>query len=589
MNRSRLFALTFLAILLMGILPIQSNAIGPWPKPNDFPMNFDSFTTGVASPYPFKLISHGGGSGGNIRGVVFSGWSTPPNLYDLFTGTARQNASLQATFNATEYKVFVTLQTNCISGYTSGLLIQLNVTSNQMSNSSSQASGTGTCTGPGSSKQLNATVTATPGTTVQMNVNWSSTSSSSSGFSSHIYLDNFQIMYGSVIVPNYNFAMYNTSSAAPSWFDPSLYNGSALLLQYSNGVINNSQQWPNAYPLGLVFPDVKYSSFTYPNVKLITMYIGSLYSRSLIPSPSGKLNMYIDNPNSVYDFKISIVGPIGSYPNGSMIFIQQSGHNITSGYLDSSSTFSAALVPGLYTVKVISTTGQTLVSPTSFSSTNTSPTINAYSSSVTNSAGVATSVSWSAGWNSSLTGIIFNYNDVTNTTTQIGIQILSTNSSGIFQQYSSFQTPTQCLGPNCVEMFQLIIPANSPGFNKTTELVVYVNVTNFLGNQYQLGSQQISCQSCIGSLNLPTSPFGLSILGGLNAISMLSYAIIVLTAVAVGNYFAGFGFLAISFEVAFFAFFGWLPASLLSIGIVFVALAVVGLMIWHEGKGIFHT
>lgn len=560
----------------MGILPmLPSNAVGEWPKPNDFAMNFDNFATGTLNPYPFTQIgSHGVGTGVSYFGVFgCSTWCSAPNVYALGT-PANGTVSLQANFNATGYKAVATIQSNCINSYLAGDTAIFTLKDSVMSNATKVQSATGHCQATGNSILYNATVSTIPGQNVLVNFTWVSGNGQQ-----FIYLDNFQILYGSVIISNYNFELYNASSAGPWWFDPSQYAGSQLIVNYPSST-NNSAQWPNAPTSGLSIPDVKYNLLN--TATLVTLYVGGVYSRTLIPPPSPQtMAMYVDNPSSVQAFKITVQAPPGYYGQGSDIFIIMGGHNVTSGYLDSTQSFSTYLVPGAYTV----TLNDGLHSQTqiqTFSSTTSAITINGYAINTPQNANGVSSLHWTAGFNSTATGIIFNYWDNTSTTTSLGLQVKIQNGSGTYLAYSHVYTVS-------TPFVSVTVPANSNLLNKNLSqyLYAYVSISSsYYGGNYSLGSQSLwSCPSCFFPTPLPSFPGSVggfaSIFPNINWLNILGMTVILFTGGGFGLFQAKIGAVVTPAIAGLMSLAGILTVDPTVITTL-IALGVLGALSWYR-------
>ena len=119
-----------------------------------------------------------------------------------------------------------------------------------------------------------------------------------------INFDNASISAGNVIVPGANFFMINSSST--QWFSISSYLGSRIIENFSSSFTNDSNQWA---PQGVLVSDINYTNLGTGH--LITVYIGNIYSRSLIPS--ARTFMILDNPASVVAYTISVIGLPNQY------------------------------------------------------------------------------------------------------------------------------------------------------------------------------------------------------------------------------------------------------------------------------------
>lgn len=449
-------------------------------------------------------------------------------------------------------------------------------------------------------KKFISVVPAVPGSNVSIQIGFQTQGTGSFPLANPTgwEIDNLSIIGGNGIIKNYNFEMVNASNQ--QWFSIASFNTnqpSRVLVNYTGGTANDSAQWA---PAGVQLPDIKYAGLG--TSKLITVYIGNFYSRSLIPSPNGVVTkLYLDNPISVVAYTVNVLGPPNVYGANSKFYVQQGGKNITSGYLSSDAQFAASLIPGSFVVIVISQDGTVTQSQTmNFPATASILNYNAYANVVVkNPAGIVSSIEWQAGWNATATGIVVNYLDNLSSTcgaNNLGIAINRVNGSGSFVVFSAFYTVSGCHVPPA-QAFSVTIPAATNQLNKTlsAQLFVYLNATNFLGTHFNLGSQGLACFGCLlsgplfgnGAPNLPLDTLGLPLLPGISWLTLIAYAIVVLTSAAFGIFWSRFGFLVAAFETAFFVFAGWLPIAPTiqvaeTIVMVFMVLAFIGLMIFHE-------
>lgn len=561
------FIVYLMLILFAGssLIPLLPNveAVGAWPAPTDFGSNFQNYTPGTTNPFPWTLTANGG-TGQVVGGNGYGGTSA---LYDFTVTSSGQKPAIEAQFNATSTSINVSGYTNCIEGDAAGLSMTLKVNSSIGTASASHSSGS-SCVGS-NPDTYTVTILASPGKLVTVQWNVSNTVSSTL----NVYLSAFSIIGAAAYTnsqggPAYNFELYNDSSAGPYWFDPSGYTGSSLSVAFASSS-NVSTTWTNAPSSGLSVAAAYIKNLD--TAKLVTMWVGDQYSRTLIPnSHVNSLAMYLDNPSTVLSYKISVIGPAGNqpsdFPSGSEIFIQQNNHNITSGYLDSTQGFLAYLVPGIYTVELVNGSATYIGTSVFPDIAGSTVQINVFGAQIKYASGVVTSQSFNLAWNTGYTQVVFTYVDNTSTSTQVGIVIHRYNSSGTYSVYTLYHTLTPGGG---AQVYTLDISATSVNLNKniSTQLsaIVYSTSPTF-GTNVTVGTMGIPVAICTGCLfptvniNLPTDVLGLStVFTFITWQNLLALTLLIFTAAGFGAATSKFGFLALGLEIDLFTAIGWLP------------------------------
>lgn len=591
------FGLVLLLVLALSVFVplLPSKAIGVWPAPTDFSSNFDNFPSGTVNPFPWTYTQ--GSSTGVTAGTTLAQARSTPYSYRLSTSTitASPGPQIQALFNATEAVVNVTVymmltspvNTETTSGYVTA---SSSTQAKQVSNSCNAA----TCLNTGWVKE-SILVGASPGQLVTVTLNFSVSGSNSLG---NAYFDDFSIIGAAAYTssqggPGINLQLFNDSSPGPYWFDPSGYTGSTLTVCYTtpscSGGSNVSTTWTNAPTNGL-----SVAAAYLPNLataSLVTMWVGAVYERTLIPGPSGHLNMYLDNPSAVLAYSVSVIGPAGNatanFPAGSDIFIQQDGHNITSGYLGSAQNFLAYLVPGVYTVVLVDGTSKNTQTVSFPDVTGSTVTVNVFGAPITYPSGIVTTQAFAVVWaSSSYNSLSLTYQDTGATTTQVGIVITKSNSSGTYAVYQSYTNEAKTSSPI---LFTIGMPISSPNLsrNYSTQMSVTVYATSTFGTNQTIGTQGIPvalCSSCFfPAVNLPTDVLQLStIFTFLTWQNLLALTMIVLTAASFGFVSAKFGFLVLGGEIDLLVAMGWMPPSAILASLpLFATVAIMVAM----GKG----
>ncbi len=593
MKKSALVLLIVLALSsFVPLLPVK--AIGAWPSPTDFGSNFDNFAAGTVNPFPWTYTN--GATSGSYGNVTNAASRSAPNSYQVYVPvtTSSPPPYFSAIFNATRPTANVTIYVS-INGHPSSGTFKtcLKIASTAQTSS--------ICEIPAAAStwyKISQVAAVTAGSTVTVSMNVS-TSSASSPIT--WYFDDFSIIGAAAYTnsqggPAYNFELYNSSSACGTsacWFDPSGYTGSTLTVCYTSptcsGGSNVSTTWANAPTNGLSVAAAKLTNIG--SASLISVWIGSVYERTLIPDGSNNLAMYIDNPSAVLAYSVSVIGPAGNstanFPAGSDIFIQQGGHNITSGYLGSAQNFLAYLVPGVYTVVLVDGTSKNTQTVSFPDVTGSTVTVNVFGAPITYGSGIVTTQAFGVVWASTAyDSLSLTYQDTGGTTTQVGIVIDKTNSSGTYAVYKSYTTESPTKSPI---LFTIGMPVSSPNLsrNYSTQMSVTVYATSTFGTNQTIGTQGIPvalCSSCFfPSVNLPTDVLQLStIFTFLTWQNLLALLLVVVTAGSFGFVSAKFGFLVLGAEIDLLVAMQWMPPSAI---IASLPLFAVTAIMVAMGKG----
>jgi hypothetical protein len=316
--------------------------------------------------------------------------------------------------------------------------------------------------------------------------------------------------------------------------------------------------------------------------KLVTVWVGSRYFRTIIPKATGNTTMYLDPPSQVLPYQITLEDPTGTFLPGSTIEIQSQGLNITTGYLDGQYSFATWLVPGTYTVTVV----MGLSRFSSLLNLGSNPNIVVQYSQPPGgiSPGAISSVSYSAYWACSNNAVIGNYADSSSGTSSLNMILYNQTSSGLKVLYNqSFSGPIGTVQAS----FGNIVPALG------TYEVAFQPVLS-LGKQYfgpiQLTPTNPSCPGSFPSIipslpNFPIAIFGLNqLLPNANAYSeIIALVIIVLTIAVFGARFAPLGFIVVGFEVMWFFLALFIPSSW-TLVYLFVVTSVIGFLKFKQRR-----
>lgn len=596
-------ALIPLALLVLAsfVQFLPSEAIGAWPAPTDFASNFDNFAVGTVNPFPWTYAN--GATAGSYGNITGSHYRSVPNSYQISlpATTSTPAPKISATFNATQTSVNATVYFETSTTQPSTGTLNACIVVGAAKTCSTSASS-------GSFAKLSVLAGVTAGSTISVIIN-ASTSVISSG-SIIYYFDDFSIIGAAAYTssqggPAINFRLLNASSAGPYLFDPTGYAGSTLTVNFPQGT-NSSSTWTNAPAGGLSVAAANITGYfggthySFATATLITFWLGSQYSRTLIPSATGKTNMYIDNPASVLAYVVSVIGPAGNSPNdfpsGSQIYIQQGGHNISSGYLDSSQKFSTYLVPGVYTVYLYDSSGGVVATNTQTASfpdvAGSTVTVNVFGAPIKYNAGIVTTQAFGVAWASTTyNSLSITYKDNSGTTSQVGIVIDKTNSSGTYAVFTLYNSTSLTTSQ---KNFTISMPVNSINLSRNYSSQMYVifySTSSYFGTNATVGKQNIplaTCSSCIfpqANINLPGDVLGLStVFTFVTWTNIIALIILVMSASSFGFLSARFGFLVLALELDFFAAIGWLPlASALVTSLPLLAMTAI-LVGMNKGK-----
>lgn len=554
-------ALIFMVILFVTISsPLVANA--------SYKTGFDSFTPLSSSPGPFSWYSS------NPQSLVGMVQQDPyayslPNDYQIemypsgsgtnMTGilTLNLNAS-STTININWFQLLESVSGTIPSGTTFSLIVNGKSYYTVKVADMNQTDWT----------EIGGSVFAIVGAeyTVQFEVN---TQSSTSAYQFVIALDNIYIKGANVFLSGSN--LFLTDLTSGTWFDIDNYSGSTVAITYSSGQVTTYQ---NIYS-----PDM-YVNLN--NASLITVNVGNIYYRTVIAQQFANNNIYLDNPSNVEAYSISVTDISGYYPAGSAVYIYYGNTLVTSGYLDAASEYNTYLVPNVYTIKIVSPQGYIFQQTIRLVKGQSSVPIYIYSvnSKLNNPTGYNPTVSYTAGWNTTSTGIVVAYRDTSDETSSINVQLLQTN-----QTFSGTVYSTTVTGP--LGFVQVVIPADSQyvNINNTAQLTVTITAYSESGSSTIYGPILLNAY---GQYKLPTQFYFPNILGIQvlfpNSMAMTYIiAIIILLAVSMlfGAMSAPFGIIIEIVIASFFAYIGALPLNP-DILISILLISVLGYIGWRE-------
>jgi hypothetical protein len=387
-----------------------------------------------------------------------------------------------------------------------------------------------------------------------------------------------QCFFDSVNVTGADIWNYPTNFQMVDWLNkPFLYNlvgyggtSSSLVVNYTSQVSYNAA---NLTAPDLCLPIIIGGSGCQAAPSpptLITVWVGNLYYRTIIPNPTGNTTMYLDPPQRVLPYVFSIEDFTGEFGHGSVVQVSTGGLVITSGYADANEQFSTFLVPGTYTV-LISNNGNSFSTIVSLGAASNLVTIPIFKVNLKSGSGFLTAIQWSTGWAGN--NLLMSYQDSTGTTSNIWYRLLKENASGTFVIFN--QNYTGSFGS-----FQNSVPSNSSIAN---QLYVELVVTDKFGKS-QLGPSP----AAVGVL-FPQAPNFPGDVGALDIVvpgagiwtEIFALVVLIVFAGIFGYRSSPFGFIAVSMMAALFGFAGWI-ALVPSLLAVLITIAMAAFLIHKE-------
>jgi hypothetical protein len=398
-------------------------------------------------------------------------------------------------------------------------------------------------------------------------------------------LDNFRVKGGNSIFSNADLFMImpnNVVNGAGEWFNVTNFVGTKVIVNYTGTtpafVLNN-----------VTAPDV-YVPLV--GAKLVTVYLGTYtvgstveqgYRRSIIPTSSTHQVIYMNDPTqqTVVTYTFQVQDFSGEFPPGSTIEILLGTEVMSSGYLDSNHQFTTGLLPGDYSVKLISG-ANTFDSLISLSPNNPNVIITVPSITITFPNNQQTAISCLGFWTSTTQIEIF-YRDATDTTTSVTLTLMILNFTGTVILHSTTFSP----GPygNLTQ----VLSGSYVNLNNTGAYRVTCTATDIFGSGVVYPSvfgQPVSGGSS-SSVN-PVFPDVLhlgAVFPGLAQPTTQIGGLGMITAIAAtfGEFTGPIGAVVIAFFATFLIGGHWLIISA-TVGTVFVMITIIGALIWAERR-----
>lgn len=391
------------------------------------------------------------------------------------------------------------------------------------------------------------------------------------------YADNLTIRGANAVYSDADLFLINFNTR--QWMNITGFPGSKIVINYTGTT--------PAYVLtNVTAPDV---NVPLVGATLVTVYVGNLYYRSLIPTSTTHQIVWLDDPLSqsqtVYSYFFQVLDFSQQFVPGSTIQIFLGTKILSSGYLDSNHFFSAGLVPGHYKVKIFAPSPSTAEFDTT---ANLSPNINSVTitipqTTVSVPASQQSAISCLGFWASNLSGIFGFYRDATGTTSSVDITLRIRNATfiGLYVD-DSFNSP----GPygNVTVFF----PVSELNLNNTGNYYVDCAATNTFGTftypnangQPVLGGRAGNAAPALPDVLhmgvvLPNVDKPTNQLGGLVMLTGI--------ATAFGEFVSPIGFIVFGFVAAFLTSAQWIEVNPI-MALVLTTIAVLGFLVYLERR-----
>ena len=366
----------------------------------------------------------------------------------------------------------------------------------------------------------------------------------------------------SYIDPN-NVQLVQANTPAAPFFYINQYEGSYLVVSYPS--VTSTFVKPVTVPQ--LDPSISGAS-------LLTMWVGSSYFATLVPSTNN--TFYLSPPSAVNEYTFNVQDLSGQFGVSSEIQVEQGNEVIRSGYLDASNSFVAWLPAGYYSVTLThGASTYTVPENLPVGSGVNQVSIQILYQAFTSTCGGLCEVSYGA--NITGTNAVITYKDLSGTTTSINDSIYRQNATGTYRFYTHVWTSTSSLTD--------VVPCDNDNCNSSIASQMYVVL--IWSNTF--GSNQQARVSLAGGFGVPVPFSGDSGILGWSASfpnvpvsELVGFAVVLMAAAGMGALAAKFGAIVIAVLVAALSAFGWLPGLSASIVTLLVAFAVLAFVAWLE-------
>jgi len=333
------------------------------------------------------------------------------------------------------------------------------------------------------------------------------------------------------------------------------------------------------------FLTIPFFSTNLLRANLITVHLGTSYFRTVIPL-TNNVTVYLDPPTAVGTYAITINDLSGIFGTGSSISLSN-GIVITSGYFDHASTFTAAMIPGVYSTLI--TQGNHTLQTTLTFGTVSAISLNIAKFTTSNSLGFLGTASYGFVWNCDNTHLIATFEDPSLTTTMVSFTIWNQTSAAtqtVIKHQTFTAGPYGSLsldvgGINASQGTYLMNMSSIDGFDAHSTGYIYVTG----GEASCPNSRPGILGNILAKFDFPASVFGLDQFANVSWDGIFSLFLITLTAGVFGARQSKFGFVVVGFE-SMFLFFALLLPPVFG-GYLFyysmVAIAVIGFLRYKAG------
>jgi hypothetical protein len=591
--RIKIKVLLVLISLLLFIVP---------PTFADYADNFDQYPAGLQNPWstgnPWTFTPSAGCTWGSSQ-VLATPLNnvdalSPPNVYGIAfpSGCAGTlyHSDLSELVNATSPSVTFTFHMNVdeAAGTFSTDLVELFMCGTQQFltiNGTYAGFDLILLSGVKHWTTVSASVPMTPGVACAGGIDIRTVASAGDSGAFRVDIDNTYVKGAQAVFANADFFMLTPNNAINGhglWFNVSNFADTKIVVNYSGttpAFILNNVTAPDVY-IPLV------------GAKLVTVYLGTYnvgstieqgYRRAIVPTSTTHQIMYLNNPieQTVITYTFQVQDFSGEFPAGSEIEIILGTEVMSSGYLDSNHQFTTGLLPGDYSVKLVSGSN-TFDSLISLSPNNPSVIVTVPSVTINFPNNQQTAISCLGFWTSSTQIEIF-YRDATNTTTSITLTLLMLNFTGTVIVH------TMTFSPGPYGNLTQVLSGSYVNLNNTASYRVTCTATDTFGSGVVYPSvygQPVSGGSA--STVLPSFPDVLhlgTVFPGMNQPTTQVGGLGMITAIAAtfGEFTGPIGAVVVAFFATFLIGGGWLTISV-TLGAVFVMITIIGALIWAERR-----
>ena len=585
-----LYAIVGLLVLQFAVaLLITSSA--------NYPENFDEYGPGVSNPGSWTFSTYkpscfmGETSNSNnppAQSLPNSYYISMQNQSSACTpGTLSQyEGSITSYFNATGYSTFVSINFTTNFSFSPGVVLYIIRLNSSVAGGTVQYAISSTnkslSTAYNVYTSLNDSVPSEPGSRVNVTISLTLRTGSFGANFVTTALDNLEIIGANQIVNSATVNLLDSQSLLQ--FNIAAYPGSSFVITYatSTGCTGSfTQTASNQCTLNNL--QTSYIVVSLVGATLLTVHVGGIYTRTLIPLSATHVNFLLDNASRVYPYIMTVTDLGQVYGSGSTITIYSGTSIITSGFLDQSASFSAPMIAGPYNYLLQQGSSQS-TGNLSLGTSNFAISIQITKFEAISNSGPTSTISFGAYWNCSFNAIIGNYEDTSLYTSSVWIQLFNQTSSGTVLLYNS--TFSGSIGS---------ASASFAHINKTegTYLVFFfplLSTGRSVIGPVAITPTNPSCPGSSPSIIPQTPNFPISVFG-LNQFTVnpnawayiIGVVMLILTASVFGARQSAIGYIVLSLSTAFFVFAIGLPLSY-TLVYVFIITSMTSFLVYRRRK-----